>query len=76
MTEPNFGDIVQTQYVQSENQIATRAFGFSDIRASGNIPSVYHAGDIVHLPYASGEVSTIEAMGLAWAAYISGVPPA
>jgi hypothetical protein len=76
MTEPNFGDIVQTQYVQSPNQIDTRAFGFSDIRASGNIPSVYHAGDIVHLPYTSGEVSTIEAMGLAWAAYISGVPPA
>jgi hypothetical protein len=72
----NFGDIVETQFIQSSGQIDTRKFGFSDIRASGDIPSVYHAGDVVHLPYASGDVSTIQAVGLAWAAYISGVPPA
>lgn len=72
---PKFGDIIETHYIQSPNQIDTRKYGFSEIRASGTIPSVYHAGDVVHLPYASGEISTVEAIGLAWAAYLNNTPP-
>jgi hypothetical protein len=41
---------------------------------SGN-PIVYTPGDVVHLPYASGELSTIQAVGLAWGAFASGVGP-
>ena len=72
---PNFGDIIQTQFIQSANQIDSRKYGFSEIRATGDVPSVYHAGDVVYLPYRTTETSTIEAMGLAWAAYLNGVPP-
>lgn len=75
MTTPNFGDIVETTFTQSTEQIDTRKYGFSEIRVSGSIPAVYHAGDVVHLPYTSGETSTMEAIGLAWAAYVSGVGP-
>jgi hypothetical protein len=72
---PNFGDIIQTQFIQSTNQIDTRMYGFSEIRATGDVPAVYHAGDVVYLPYQTTEVSTIEAMGLAWAAYLNGITP-
>ena len=70
----NFGDIIDGTFVLSEEQVEIRKYGFSPIDASG-IPTVYHVGDVVNLPYASGEISSIEAMGLAWAAFSSGVTP-
>lgn len=74
MTVPNFGDIVDTNFIYSQGQRTKRKFGDSDIQISGN-PAVYHAGDVVHLPFTSGERSTIEAIGLAWEAFASGVLP-
>jgi len=74
MTEPGFGDIVETNFIYSTEQRAKRKFGDSEVQVSGN-PAVYHAGDVVNLPYGSGERSTIEAIGLAWAAFASGVLP-
>ena len=70
----NFGDIIDGTFVLSEEQVEIRKYGFSPIDASG-IPTVYHVGDVVNLPYASGEISSIEAMGLAWAAFSSGITP-
>lgn len=70
----NFGDVVASNFVYSQEQIDGRIYGDSDISFSG-IPTVYHAGDVVHLPYASGETSTMEALGLAWAAFASGIGP-
>lgn len=70
----DFGDIVDGTFVLSPEQVEVRKYGFSDIKASG-IPTVYHPGDVVNLPYASGEISSIEAVGLAWAAFSSGVRP-
>ena len=70
----DFGDITDGTFVLSEEQQAIRKYGFSTIKASG-IPTVYHAGDVVNLPYVSGEISTVEAIGLAWAAFSSGVVP-
>lgn len=72
---PNFGDIVDGTFVLSEEQVDVRKYGFSPIEASGT-PVVYHVGDVVNLPYTSGEISSIEAIGLAWAAFSSGVTPA
>tara|TARA_R100000005_G_C4829320_1_gene106543 strand:+ start:144 stop:365 length:222 start_codon:yes stop_codon:yes gene_type:complete len=70
-----FGDIVDGTFILSPEQIESRKYGFSDIKASG-IPTIYHAGDVVNLPYATGETSTIEAIGLAWSAFSSGIRPA
>lgn len=70
----NFGDVVATNFIYSQEQIDVRIYGDSDIQYSG-IPTVYHAGDVVHLPYQSGEISTMEAIGLAWAAFASGIGP-
>lgn len=70
----NFGDIVDGTFFLSQEQINVRQYGGSPISASG-IPTVYHVGDVVNLPYASGEISPIEAMGLAWGAFASGVTP-
>ena len=75
MTNPKFGDIVDTNFIYSDDQRTVRKFGDSDIQISGN-PGTYHAGDVVHLPYQAGETSTIEAIGLAWGAFASGVDPA
>jgi hypothetical protein len=69
-----FGDVVETRYVTSEEQLKRSQFGFSPVSFSGN-PIVYTPGDVVHLPYASGELSTLEAVGLAWGAFSSGVGP-
>jgi hypothetical protein len=69
-----FGDVVSTNFIYSQEQIDGRIYGDSEIQYSG-IPTVYHAGDVVHLPYQSGELSTMEALGLAWAAFVSGVVP-
>ena len=71
----DFGDVIETKYVLSENQLDTSAFGNSTVYYSGN-PIVYAPGDVINLPYTSGELSTMEAVGLAWAAYASGIEPA
>ena len=71
----DFGDVVDGTFFLSPEQVLTRKYGYSPIKASG-IPTVYHAGDVVNLPYSSGEVSTMEAIGLAWGAFASGVTPA
>jgi hypothetical protein len=69
-----FGDIVDGTFFLSPEQIDVRQYGFSPIKASG-IPTVYHVGDVVNLPYASGEISPMEAMGLAWGAFASSITP-
>jgi len=71
---PEFGDIVDGTFFLSSEQVDVRQYGFSPIKASG-IPTVYHVGDVINLPYALGEISTIEAIGLAWGAFASGVVP-
>ena len=71
----DFGDVVDGTFFLSPEQVLTRKYGYSPIKASG-VPTVYHAGDVVNLPYSSGEVSTMEAIGLAWGAFASGVTPA
>lgn len=71
---PNFGDVVDSNFIYSQGQLNSRIYGESAISYEGN-PTVYHAGDVVHLPYQSGETSTMEAIGLAWAAFASGVGP-
>ncbi len=75
MTNPKFGDVVDSNFIYSNEQRKKRKFGDSDIQVEGN-PATYHAGDVVHLPYEAGETSTIEAIGLAWGAFASGVEPA
>lgn len=70
----DFGDVVETKYVLSEEQLRRSQFGFSPVYYSGN-PIVYAPGDVVHLPYATGELSTTQAIGLAWGAYASGITP-
>jgi len=74
MSDPKFGDIVETNFVYSDEQREVRKFGESEVLVSGQ-PATYHAGDVVHLPYATGETSTIEAIGLAWGAFSSGILP-
>ena len=74
MTQLNFGDVVDTNFIYSAEQDEVRKYGFSEIQVSGR-PTIYHPGDVVHLPYASGETSTMEAVGLAWAAFASGITP-
>lgn len=74
MTDPVFGDIVTTNQTLTQEQQEVRRFGNSPISLSG-VPTLYHAGDVVHLPYQSNETSTIQAIGLAWAAYASGIAP-
>jgi len=69
-----FGEIVDGTFFLSPEQVEVRKYGYSPIKASG-IPTVYHAGDVVNLPYASGEISTMEALGLAWGSFSSGVVP-
>lgn len=75
MSNLNFGDIVETNFNYSNRSVEKREYGRSEIKANGN-PAVYHPGDTVHLPFASGETSTIYAMGQAWLAAQSGVGPA
>jgi hypothetical protein len=70
----DFGDIVDGTFSLSPEQVAVRKYGESTVKLSG-VPTVYHAGDVVNLPYASGEISTMEAIGKAWAAFSSGVTP-
>jgi hypothetical protein len=70
-----FGDVVETRYILSEAQLAASQFGFSEVYFEGS-PTVYSPGDVVNLPYVSGETSTMQALGSAWAAYASGIGPA
>jgi hypothetical protein len=70
----DFGEVIETRYNLSEEQLATSKFGFSPVYHSGS-PTVYSPGDVVNLPYVSGETSSIKALGNAWAAYASGVTP-
>ena len=51
-----FGEIVDGTFVLSPAQVESRKYGFSDIKVSG-IPTIYHAGDVVNLPYTTGETS-------------------
>jgi hypothetical protein len=69
-----FGDVVDSNFIYSRQQLDERIYGDSEINFSGS-PTVYHVGDVVHLPYVSGERSTMEAIGLAWAAFASGITP-
>lgn len=71
---PEFGDVIDSNFIYSSGQIEGRLYGDSAISYSGN-PTVYHVGDVVHLPYQSGERSTIEAVGLAWQAFATGGVP-
>lgn len=71
----DFGEIIDSTYVRSVRQDRVRTAGLSPIEYQGN-PAIYHAGDVVNLPYVSGEISSIEAVGLAWSAYASGITPA
>ena len=71
----DFGEIVDGTFVLSPEQGRSSADIFSDIKVSG-IPTIYHARDVVNLPYTTGETSTIEAIGLAWSAFSSGIGPA
>ena len=70
----DFGEVVETRYVLSEAQLEASKFGFSEVFYSGN-PTVYSPGDVVNLPYATGETSSMNALGNAWAAYASGIGP-
>lgn len=69
---PGFGDVVESTTPASEEQSARRQYGFSPISYDGS-PTVYKGGDVVHLPYENDEKSTMEAVGLAWAAYAEGI---
>jgi len=71
----DFGEIIETRYILSEEQLKASKFGFSEVFYSGS-PTVYSPGDVVNLPYTTGETSTINALGAAWAAYASGIGPA
>jgi hypothetical protein len=71
----DFGEIIETRYILSEEQLNASKFGFSEVFYSGS-PTVYSPGDVVNLPYTTGETSTMNALGAAWAAYASGVGPA
>lgn len=71
----DFGEVVETRYVLSAEQLAASKFGFSEVYYSGS-PTLYSPGDVVNLPYETGETSTMQALGNAWAAYASGIGPA
>ena len=71
---PEFGDVIDSNFIYSRQQLDERIYGDSQITFSGS-PTIYHVGDVVHLPYTSGERSTMEAIGLAWAAFASGITP-
>lgn len=70
----DFGDIIETKAVPQEGQLDTRKYGDSTVKYEGT-PTAYHAGDLVHYPYSSGETSSMEAIGLAWSGYINGIAP-
>jgi len=71
---PQFKEIVETNFIYSDTQRDQRKYGKSEIQVSGQ-PAVYHVGDVINLPYEPTELSTIEAIGLAWQAFSSGVLP-
>lgn len=71
---PGFGDIVDSTTPANKKQLDRRQYGFSTISYDGS-PTVYKPGDVVYLPYDITEKSTMEAIGLAWAAYAEGITP-
>lgn len=71
---PGFGDIVDSTTPANKEQLDRRQYGFSTISYDGS-PTVYKPGDVVYLPYDITEKSTMEAIGLAWAAYAEGITP-
>jgi hypothetical protein len=71
---PGFGDVVDSSSPQTSQQLDKRQYGFSTVSYEGS-PTVYKGGDVVYLPYETTETSTMEAIGLAWAAYAEGIPP-
>jgi len=75
MSTPEFGDIIDSNFVYSDTQRKIRYLGESKIHYNGE-PATYHAGDVVHLPYTAGETSTISAIGLAWSGFANGIRPA
>jgi hypothetical protein len=71
---PNFGDVVDSSSPATQEQLDRRQYGFSTVSYEGS-PTVYKGGDVVYLPYESNEPSSMEAVGLAWAAYAEGILP-
>jgi|TARA_E500000318_G_C3542592_1_gene205280 hypothetical protein len=71
---PGFGDVIRTGSQLSSTQLTKREFGKSPIKISGD-PTRYHTGDVVNQPYTSGDISAIEAMGLAWSGSVNGEVP-
>lgn len=71
---PGFGDVVDTTTPANQEELDRRKYGLSTISYEGS-PTVYKPGDVVHLPYDITEKSSMEALGLAWAAFASGIPP-
>ena len=71
---PGFGDVVDSSKAATEEQLTRRQYGFSSVYYDGS-PTVYKPGDVVNLPYETNEYSSMEAVGLAWAAYAEGIPP-
>jgi len=69
-----FGDIVETNFHYGEKQLDVREFGKSPVKYEGN-PAVYHTGDTVNCPYGPDEISSIQALGIAWSLQGSGVGP-
>ena len=71
---PGFGDVIRTSSRLTSAQLAKREFGRSEIKISGD-PTRYHTGDVINQPYTSGDISAIEAMGLAWSGSVNGEIP-
>lgn len=71
---PVFGDIVDSTSPLQQEQLDRRQYGASTVSYQGS-PAVYKGGDVVYLPYEINERSTMEAVGLAWAAYAEGIQP-
>jgi hypothetical protein len=71
---PGFGDVIRTGSPLTSAQKAKREFGRSPIKISGD-PTRYHTGDVSNQPYTSGDISAIEAMGLAWSGSVNGELP-
>jgi hypothetical protein len=71
---PGFGDVVDSTKAPSEEQLTRRQYGFSSVYYDGS-PTVYKTGDVVNLPYEANELSSMESLGLAWAAYAEGILP-
>lgn len=70
----NFGDVVDSTKPASQAELDRRQYGFSEVSYEGS-PTVYKTGDVVYLPYQITELSSMEAVGLAWEAYSQDLLP-